>query len=95
MFACYPNEQISLRFKANNTSTAHLAGGAVVDLVEHYQQSQLYTATDKQLRNILEDLQERERTGQERMTRAANYATNFFWQVSEHFEVLDYIRIFP
>ena len=89
----YSDEQTTLHFKAKKTSTTHLAGARALDLVEHYQQSELNRATDKQLRSVIVELQEKERTRQERMTKTANYATTFFWQVSESFEVLVYILL--
>ena len=76
------DERTPLVQEAESTSKNSRADNAIVSMLEHYRRSELYTVTEKQIKYIFDDHQEKESSGNEEMTEAPNYATNIFWQVN-------------
>lgn len=66
-----------------NITRVPMAQG-VVNVLDRYQQSDLYRENCQQLQKTLNVLLEEEQRGGEGKVKAATYATNFLWQVSAY-----------
>ena len=66
----------------SDSSGVPLAHAVTVNVLDRYQQSDLYQENHQQLQKTMDVLLEREQMGEEGRVKTATYATNVLWQVS-------------
>ena len=85
------DERTPLVLEADNTSKNHHANSAIISMVEHYRQSELYRVTERQIKTIFDQHQQKVNSGNEEINEPPNYATNIFWQVNMCGTLLSYV----